>query len=442
MLSNPFTPADIASSPDDFFGRAEELATLERSLLKGSVVIEGPIGIGKSSLLSRGLLAMDGFSSERRAQYTTAVADKGIHTIDHAARLILENFTNVDERRNGLKVKLGTIVEIESAELCTFFKEGRHLAALKRMLEKEYLDRLLGEREMLIIAVDEADKAPIPLAQLIRSLVTHTQQLGIQNLRFLLAGVRPFFQQMVAEDAGIRRFFYKTITLDTMTPEEASDLVQTKLSLVATTAEQNGLTLVVSPHVVTRIVSLSGGHPHILQLLGSHLIEHEDEDPDGILDSKDLLNSLRRVCYEDRAFVYDTTLHHLENHGKLQPLQVLLGMTNESPPGIVSVSFPTEISRDLARTSLEKNTIQWLVEHNILSTHTDGVYGLVDEFLRIRLFLDQLDTTVLPDDAERQLIARASTSPFWEPSFNPAELDNDDDLYVEEDPYKEDNDDD
>ena len=64
--------------------------------------------------------------------------------------------------------------------------------------------------------------------------------------------------------------------------------------------------LSVDPDVIERTVALSGGHPHLLQLLGSHLIEHEDSDPDGVIDAHDLANSLGRICYEDRARVYDT----------------------------------------------------------------------------------------------------------------------------------------
>jgi hypothetical protein len=60
----------------------------------------------------------------------------------------------------------------------------------------------------------------------------------------------------------------------------------------------------------------------------------------------------------------------------------------------------------------------------------------VDEFLRIRLSLDQLETTMVPD-AEQQLISRASISPF----VHAADLDNDDDVYREEDPYQDDEDD-
>jgi hypothetical protein len=164
MLRNPFTPSEIASAPEEFFGRHEELSTFERSLQQGSVAIDGAIGIGKSSLMTRGLLLMEGFNSDHNATSYIAVADKGVIDIDSAARVLLETFIHVDQSTNKIAFKGGGF-EIESSEICSYFRESRHLAALKRMVETEYLKRLTSGREMLILAVDEADKAPVPLAQ-------------------------------------------------------------------------------------------------------------------------------------------------------------------------------------------------------------------------------------------------------------------------------------
>lgn len=404
MLFNPFTPSEIASGPDDFFGRHEELRTLERSLLQGSVAIDGPTGIGKSSLLAHGLLLMEGFATEHSASALTAVADKGIRTIDEAACLILEGLVSVDQVQNKIRFKLGGF-EVESTEMSAYFRDGRHLAALKRVIEKDYVEQLTSGREMLILAIDEADKAPTALAQLIRSLVTHLQQAGVRNVRFVVAGVRPFFQAMVSEDAGIARFFYKTITLKSMTRVDAHDLVETKLIQVVSHADAAGTPLQIEDSVIERIVALSGGHPHILQLLGSHLVEHEDENPDGILDSKDLLSSFRRVCYEDRAAVYEALLHNLEVNGKLDALRGLLGLTSESPEGIVSRSFPTKVERRLSLEVCDKTSMQWFVEHNILVPTSKRKYALVDEFLRVRLILDQSALGVT--DVEEELLESA-----------------------------------
>jgi hypothetical protein len=344
VLLNPFTPSEIASQPEEFFGRATELDTIERALAKGSVIIEGPVGIGKSSLLARTLLLMEGFNSENRAKAVTMTGDKDVQTLDDAARCLLHEFVSVDERHNKVKFAFGSFAEFESADITQNFRDRNHLAVLKRTLEGEYLSRALGEMRVLIIAIDEADKCPVPLAQLVRSLVTHTQQKGVRGVRIVLAGVKPFFTKMLTEDQGLTRFFYKTISLEPMEFPEAEFLVRQKLELVAVDAQRKGIRLRIDPSIVGRIVALSGGHPHLIQLLGSHLIEHEEEDPDQLIDSKDLYNTLSRICYEDRSAIYDTTLHELELYNHLDSLNLLLGMSSESPPDIVSRGFPTRIT--------------------------------------------------------------------------------------------------
>jgi hypothetical protein len=124
------------------------------------------------------------------------------------------------------------MLELESAEICRNFTEGRHLAVLQRILQREYLKDVLANRQLLLIAIDEADKCPVPIARLLRSIVTHTQHKMIRNIRFVLAGVSPFFQHMVEEDQGVSRFIYEVITLEPMEAEEAADLVETKLYAV------------------------------------------------------------------------------------------------------------------------------------------------------------------------------------------------------------------
>lgn len=398
MLRNPFTPSEIASAPDDFFGRRDELKTFERSIKQGYVAIQGPMGIGKSSLLARARLLMEGFESAHNATSVVAVGHKDITSIDNAARMILEAFCDIDEKNAKIRFKLGSILEIESSELVRFFVEGRHLAALLRVVEKDYLERLLSGSEMLLLAVDEADKCPRPLAQLLRALATHAQQQGVKRLRFVVAGVSPFYQEMINEDAGIARFFYKTITLEPMSDEEARELIETKLTQLADELDDMvGIDIRIDPEVVTRIVALAGGHPHLLQLLGSHLIEHEDEDPDGVIDSKDLTNALRRICYEDRARVYDATIRMLEMHGKLESLDAVLDLMN---PG-----FPSRVDRSLAVEHVGQDTIHWLLERNVLAAREDD-YGLVDEFLRVRLILDEAETSA-QSTLERNLIEGA-----------------------------------
>ena len=377
MLLNPFTPSEIASEPNDFFGRIEELQILERSIAKGSVAIHGTIGIGKSSLLSRISLLMEGFGTQHKSKVVIAVGNKDIETVDDAARLILEGFVRIDESTNKVGINLGKVLTWESKEICRFFKEGRHLATLQRILENEYIE----QPELLILAIDEADKCPIPLARLVRSITTHVQHQGINNIRFLFAGVNPYYHSMVEEDEGVQRFFYKRLSVAPLLEEEATELLYDKFRKTEKHATSHDIKLEVDYGTLDRVVQLSGGHPHVLQLLGSHLIEHEEQDPDGIIDSRDLVNTLRTVCYEDRDFAYTSLIHSLDIDGLLNPLKQLYIAA--------SSTLPTKVDRKKALNIIEPETLKQFVASDILCISSANEYRVSDEFLRIRIVMDE-----------------------------------------------------
>jgi hypothetical protein len=417
MLRNPFTPSFIASSPDDFFGRSQELGIVKTAIRMGCVAIHGPIGIGKSSLLARAVLEMEGFAGERSAQAVTITGYKDVRTIDEAARHILEALVNIDESHRKVTFKIGSLFEHESGDVTRNFVEGRHLAALQKLLGRESLKAALREDQMLIIAVDEADKCPVPLAQLVRAVTSDAQHAGIKTIRFLMAGVSPFYETMLAEDRGIGRFVYRTISLDPMTPEDAADLLQTKLDSVLEDAQNSGIALRLGKDVIPRVVALAGGHPHILQLLGSYLVEHEDQDPDGTIDSKDLVSSLSRVCYQDRAQAYDATLHMLSLENKLEDLQKLLDLTEGR--------LPTRIPRTTAVETVGPDVLKWFVDRDILSlsSTSSAHYGLVDEFLHVRLMLDQEQSEQGKEALEANIVDQVSIEEFVETELSSDEAD-------------------
>jgi len=379
----------------------------------GCVAIHGPIGIGKSSLLARAVLEMEGFGGGHSAQAVTITAHKDVKSIDQAARQILEALVDIDEAHKKVTFKIGSLFEHESGEVTRNFVEGRQLAALQKLLGRESLKLALKGEQMLIIAIDEADKCPVPLAQLVRAVTSDAQHAGVKSVRFLLAGVSPFYERMLAEDRGIERFVYRTISLDPMTPEEAADLLQTKLDSVVEDAQNSGLTIRLADDVIPRVVALSGGHPHVLQLLGSYLVEHEDEDPDGIIDSKDLVNSLSRVCYQDRAQAYDATLHMLVLENKLEDLQTLLSLAGGR--------FPTRIPRAAAVESVDPEVLRWFVDRDVLSlpSASSAHYGLVDEFLRVRLMLDVEQSQQSKEALEASIVERVSIEELVEAELDP-----------------------
>ncbi len=403
MLDNPFTPSDIASAPDEFFGRVNELSEAKGALSKGSVSIQGQIGIGKSSLLARIRLEMEGFQSDHTATSVIAVGHKDIRSADDLARAVLEDMIEVDEAHKKVTLKLGTLFAMASGEIYRNFVSGRHTAALLRLIEREYLKQILADRELLIIAIDEADKCPAAIAQLFRQIATTAQHRGIKGVRFLLAGVSPFYKQMLLEDPGIARFTYKTITLAPMDREEATQLIETKLGLVVADAKLKQMPLNIDPNIIQQIVALSGGHPHLLQLLGSYLIDNENDDPDGLLDAQDLTTALRRICYEDRAQVYDSTLHKLDVEGMLTAFRKLVLAA--------PTKFPTCIPKRDALKITAPEVLQWMFENNIFTVDSDGAYILLDEFLRVRLLMDGVEEEDRKSQIEERLLAGSWTLP-------------------------------
>ena len=379
MLINPFTPTQIAANPNQFFGRRIELDDAGVAIKKGSVLIQGGIGIGKSSLLAQVRLRVEGFATTPIGETVCIVGHKELTNVDDLARSLLDVFVEIDESSNVFKLKIGGFAEYENREVVKNFTEGRHLATLQRVLTKEFVRDFSEENRLLVIAIDEADKCPVAIARLVRAVSTHVQQEHIEGIRFVIAGVNPYFKIMIDEDEGLQRFFYKRIDLQPMPIAEAQELFEAKLNLVIEDARQRDLEIEVNPDIIGIVVALSGGHPHVLQLLGSHIVDHENQSDDGTIDKNDTVEALRTVCYEDRGYVYERLLHSLKMSGYLDDLKKIFSMADRS--------FPTRVPRDQTD-GMSQKALQWLTDNNILLVVNDYEYGLVDEFLRIRLLLD------------------------------------------------------
>ena len=210
--------------------------------------------------------------------------------------------------------------------------------------------------------------------------------MGVRDVRFVVAGVSPLHQELLSEDSGVQRAFNRVLTLRPMSAGDADELMWDKLSQVIRQEEKKGNTLVVHQPVVDRMVELSGGHPHILQLLGSHLIQHEQVNPDGVLGLDNLVGALRRICYQDRGPVHASTLHRLENAANCRRCKSWsgLGLTVWALPA----PYPTVMPRQLALDTIGEVDLQWLVERDILVPLSDLEYGLLDKLLRVRIILD------------------------------------------------------
>jgi len=380
-LLNPFTPSSIVSNPKDFFGRDSEMQMLDRSLRQGSFIIQGPIGIGKSSLLSRVLLYMDGYNSGNDSKIVICVSHKDIKTVDDAARLLLEELCDFDEKKRKIIITLPKLISFESEKAYNYFSEGRYLSALLKIIEDKKFINDVDETNYIIFAIDECDKSPKPIAKLIRQILTKTQLRGLTKIRFILSGISPFYEELLTEDEGLNRFIYRTINLGKLQKLEARELLESKISLVVKDARENKYPLEIDPDIIERVLSLANGHPHLIQLLGSCLIEHENSNNDGIINAYDLVNALKEICYENRAVIYNDLMNNLKLQGYYDALIKFISISR--------YTFPTSVNKNLALKKFEPEELLWLLKNNIITDYSKDNYELVDEFLRVRIILDE-----------------------------------------------------
>lgn len=392
-MKNPFKPSQIVSQPDEFYGRNNEITTLGRLIGQGSIAIQGSFGVGKSSLMSRTLLHMDGFGAEKICSYKIVVGHSDIKNIELAAKLVLEELVDVDSRSHSLTVGIPKVASFSSKEAYTLFQEGRNLAALNKIIENTAFKEAISNQGYFVIAIDEVEKCAPAIAKLIRQINTKAELNGIDNIRFIFAGVSPFVEKMVAEDQGVMRFIYEVLDLQPFSQEDAQDFLDRKFHFVIKSAEQAGMPVKVDPIVIDRIMQLSGGHPHLLQLLGSHVVEHEYSYPDGVIDSENLMGSLNKICYQKRAAVYDKLIHDMKVEAKYDPYFTIISQMGGEFPGKIDISSIIKF--------VEKEDINWFLNQNILVVHGDQ-YEIVDELLRVRVFMDVSEDA---ENIEKELIS-------------------------------------
>jgi hypothetical protein len=375
-LENPFTPTSLASGEGEFFGRSHELDVLQDNLKLGHIAIHGPVGIGKSSLLARISKIMQGeIDGEHRSVHVQGVCSQEIKTSDQAAAMILSTLPVGTQSKS--KWKVGTPFLGWESESSSGAASGETpMSVLRRFI----LDAAANQMEYFIVAFDQAENCPAALTALVRTLATSVELEGCKKLRLILSGVSPSFDKVTDGDTGLKRIFSQVRVLP-LHSDEATELVETKFHFVISKSEEAGIHVEIDPKVSEGIVRLSGGHPHIIQLLGSHLIQHENSNPDDLIDAKDLGGAVRRICYQDRGDIYNQIIEKLETTDMIRPLVSMLALAESK--------FPTIIKTKDAKEVVGKEFVEELIKRDIFVREGKSKLRLVDEFLSLRLALDQ-----------------------------------------------------
>lgn len=395
MLPNPFTPSRIANKPEDFFGRRTEVEEIPRVVRQGSIVIDGPMGIGKSSLLSQIILALEdpGTSGRPLATVYPLVCDAGLKTPEDIATRLLAELTDTREVSKKTKYSLKGFVEFEKTTVDKPSDGARSLRAVCRLLTTAAKE----QERLVVVALDEAEKCAPAVAQFMRVILTTTEldQSGLDRIRFVVAGVSPFYSTMIQQDAGIARFVYQRYSLPPFDLDDAMSFLREKFETVLKSEEATQVNLHCDDDLYELVARVTGGHPHLLQLVGSYILDHEDANPDTVLDARDLVGCFQRVCFQTRGPVYEQMLQSIALDGHLSALQDLLS--------VAAGRCPTHISLEKASEAIENESAKYFVSKGLFSFDSAArIYRLNDEFLRIRMLLDDPETN--PRELEKRLL--------------------------------------
>lgn len=373
-LTNPFTPFGSVSEPSEFFGRENEIKQFITTIASTNIYIDGPVGIGKTSLLNH---ILDNYIKQPEPKYNVLSITCTSQMTDDVsiAHEVLQNAKQGTEKSVKWRFGVKGFFERESS---TTVKSGP--ISLIDYFEKYQATNT----KLLLLAIDEADKAVSPLSALTRYVMNETNKRKIRCVRLALCGVAPFFVDMLHLDPGLARMFGTPIDLNSFSHSDAEQLIDNKIDALqsseANKPSKNKLRI--DKQLKRNFLKISGLHPHLLQLIGYYTVESERENPDGNLNDADILNAIRNVCYGARKSMYDDLFNRIEINGIHDDFGKLMTLTNGK--------IPTMIKKPLVQETLTKENLEWLVKNNVLKV-LKNYYSLKDEFVRFRFILDSND---------------------------------------------------
>ena len=256
-FENPFTPI-FGGKPDFFFGRKELLARFDRALIvRGSedrtLFITGARGNGKTALVE---------------QMSQKAVEAGWNAIDLTADNALQSFFRQIQEFDEHSVKTDSTIEVK------VLGSGGSLGGLSTTKTSHYdsddVDVLFrraceGMKRGVFVSIDEIQKVPLDDVSKICGAFQMASRKGFDVI-LVVAGLPYSFEPIIQHDGCtyLRRSVHEELGL--FTPAEAKEAFLEAFGLI------KGLTI--GDDALARLISLSSGHPYMVQLLGYHLLEY------------------------------------------------------------------------------------------------------------------------------------------------------------------------
>lgn len=389
MKYNPFNPNSIVST-NLFAGRKDYVLRIIRKLeyvkngMPSSFFLYGERGIGKTALAKLiKFIAENNDKNLGNLDFLVSYysADKG-QSINNVLQSSLNELTDKisDNLLDKLGKRLGSLLKNGKFNIGAFSVdlqslEEKHLAVrdqlisiLSNLIETIKHDDDEKRKDGILMVVDEMQNiSDIEIcAQLFRGIITTLDVKSIGHIAFLLIGYESAINDFFKADPSARRQF-DSIKLDTMPIEEAKELLIKGFK--AAHVEW-------SPEALDEYILSTGGYPHLIQILGYHLIEY---DTDNFINEEDWTKAISHAAgelqYKDFAEMYDFK-------GKISGREKILD--------VLAMAWEPLSKQEISKYAGVKNIYQYLPDLEkrgaIKINPEDGMVNLHSNLFRIAIF--------------------------------------------------------
>lgn len=363
MLENPFTPL-FGGKPHSFFGRSNLLTRFDRALqVPGSddrvLFITGTRGSGKTALLE---------------QFSQHASRTGWRTIDVGAERALpalfHQLAPFDDTTETLSPALEVKILGSSGSL-----SGRSSAKTRRSdiddLAQLLVDECRQQKRGVFVSIDEIQK--VSLEDMVR--ICEAFQMASRkgcNVALAVAGLPHSYDTIIHEDGCtfMRRSVHEPLNLLTV------DEVRQAFSETFGRIKQIQL----DDEPLNSLVSLSSGHPYMMQLLGYHLVEllNQSRSQKAISitqDDIDLVAPVARAAYNMRS------LRPLLDELSESEQQYLVAMAKTADETLVSRT--NKVADYLGKTTSQLSSVRKrLIDNGIIVPVAHGAVRFNVPFLR------------------------------------------------------------
>ena len=299
MKYNPFNPNSVVA-PNLFAGRTQQVLNVCKKLsiikykMPASFFVFGERGIGKTALVKLiksvaeandeklGKIKMlTSYYLVENGQDIGSVLEESINrltdqmsqgVIDRLGKRLGDLFKNGKFSLGIYGVNAGVALQNDQKKNITI--KDQSVAILSSIIKalNEENNQIEGKKkeEGVLIVIDEIHnlKEKEKVASVLRNIITTLDVEGLGSISFLLVGYKEDKDIFFGGDPSAHRTF-DTIPLETMPDNEASEVLKKGF----TQAEIN-----FDASLMDKNISVAGGYPHSLQILGHKLVETDTDD--------------------------------------------------------------------------------------------------------------------------------------------------------------------